>query len=337
MAKKIYHDKARVTRGNEEPQDLGFGTVVSQESRERLLNQDGSFNVYRTGLSFLTSLSPYHSLLTMSWTKFITLIVTAYVALNFLFGSAFYLCGTGALAGETHGDISSAFLRSLFFSVQTMSTIGYGHIYPVGITANIIVAIESLMGLLLFAFAAGLLFARFSRPTAKILFSNSAIIAPYRDITAFEFRIANARKNQIIELVAEVLFTRFEANGEELVRKFYPLKLERTKVVFFPLHWTIVHPIDESSPLFGLTPENMVEIGAEFLILLSGIDETFSQIVHSRSSYKAEEILWNMRFVSIFKMAETGRLTADISRIHLIEETLIEPPIAPADESTAVV
>src|SRR5262249_29544799 len=149
--------------------------------------------------------------------------------------------------------------------------------------------------------ATGILFARFSRPTAKILFSRNAIIAPYRENIAFEFRIANERKNQIIELEAKVLFTRFEPIDGSSTRRYYSLALERSKVAFFPLTWTIVHPITPTSPLYGLTDQDLRETRAEFLILLTGIDETFSQTVHSRSSYRADEVIWNARFTDVFE------------------------------------
>ncbi|HZS48813.1 MAG TPA: ion channel [Blastocatellia bacterium] len=311
---------------NGEPQDLGFGSVVAQESLERLLNPDGTFNVRRTGLSFWSSLSLYHSLLTMSWTKIISLIVAGYIGINAIFAGAYVLCGPGSLLAQSESGISNSFVRAFFFSAETFSTVGYGHIIPVGFAANVLVTMESLVGLLGFAFAAGLLFARFSRPTAKILFSKSAIVAPYQGITAFEFRIANARKNQIIELEATVLFAKFEGAGKEAVRRFYPLKLERSKVIFFPLHWTIVHPIDEHSPLYGLSSDDLLKSNAEFLILLSGTDETFSQVVQTRSSYKAEEVVWNARFGNIFNQIKNGRLSADIARLHLIEPVTELPP-----------
>jgi inward rectifier potassium channel len=196
--------------------------------------------------------------------------------------------------------------------------------YPIGVAPNVIVSFESLVGLLGFAFAAGLLFARFSRPTARILFSKYAIIAPYRGITAFEFRIANSRKNQIIELGAKVLFARFENVDGVSVRRFYGLDLERSKVIFFPLSWTVVHPIDESSPLYGLTADDLQKSNAEFLILLTGIDETFSQSVHTRSSYRADEVVWNAKFVNVFNSPKTkGELTIDVGRLDMIE--LVDP------------
>ncbi len=305
----------------EEERDLGFGSVVARESRVRLLNRDGSFSVARTGFGFWTSISPYHALLTMSWGMYLTLASLSYLVVNALFACAYLLCGSGALAGVEAGKVHSEFLRAYFFSVQTLATIGYGHIIPAGLPANILVTIESLVGLLGFALVTGLLFARFSRPTAKILFSDTAVIAPYRGITAFEFRIANQRSNQIIELEAKVLYSRMEKSGGTDVRRFYELALERRKVTFFPLSWTIVHPIDASSPLHGLSDDDLRSSDAEFLVLLTGIDETFSQTVHARSSYKAHEIVWNAKFTNIFdRPSADGPLTIDVSRIHGIEK-----------------
>ena len=306
----------------EEERDLGFGSVVARENRGRLLNRDGSFSVARSGLGFWTSVNPYHALLTMSWGMYLALASFAYLIVNALFACAYVLCGPGALAGVQEGQVHNEFLRAYFFSVQTLATIGYGHISPSGLPANILVTIESLVGLLGFALVTGLLFARFSRPTARILFSDAAVIAPYRGITAFEFRIANQRNNQIIELGAQVLFSRMEKSDGTDVRRFYELALERRKVAFFPLSWTVVHPIDPSSPLHGLTGNDLRETDAEFLILLTGIDETFSQTVHARSSYKAHEVVWNARFTNIFnRTSGDGPLRVDVSRIHSLEKT----------------
>ena len=296
--------------------DLGFGSVVASESRLRLLNRDGTFNVDRRGRGFFASISPYHALLTMTWRTYFGLVVASYIVTNVLFACAYELCGPVAL--EVSGSRSASFLEAFFFSVQTLATIGYGRIAPIGMAANTIVTVESLVGLLGFALAAGILFARFSRPLADIVFSENAIIAPYQDMRAFEFRIANRRTNEVLELQAQVLFSRLE--GSERTRRFYPLSLERTKVVFFPLAWTVVHPIDESSPLRGLTHQNLVDTDAEILILLTGIDETFSQTVQARSSYKPEEIVWEARFTDIYRRPRAGGvLSVDIGRIHEIE------------------
>jgi inward rectifier potassium channel len=295
-----------------EDRDLGFGSVVARESRGRLLNRDGSFRVIRTGLGFWASISPYHALLTMSWGMYLALASLSYLLVNALFACGYLLCGPDALQGAHAGQIRSEFLRAYFFSVQTLATIGYGHISPAGLPANILVTLESLVGLLGFALVTGLLFARFSRPTARILFSNVAVIAPYHGITAFEFRIANQRSNQIIELEAKVILSRKELCGGEYIRRFHELSLERRKVAFFPLSWTIVHPIDIHSPLYGLGQGEFLESDAEVLVLLTGIDETFSQMVNARSSYKAKEIVWNAGFANIFNRPhDDGRLTIE--------------------------
>lgn len=307
-------------RREEEIRDLGFGAVVARESRLRLLNRDGSFNVRREGLRFWASLSLYQSLLTMSWTHFLTLLVVSFFAINGLFGLAYVFCGPGALAGPAEGVCNQGFLLAFFFSVHTFSTIGYGHIVPVGLASNLVVTVESLVGLLWVALSTGLIFARFSRPTAKILFSQKALMAPYQDITAFEFRIVNSRSNQVIELEAKVLFSRFVNEKGRKVRRFELLNLERNKVAFFPLSWTIVHPINENSPLYGLTDQDLNETDAEFLILLTGIDETFCQTVHTRSSYKPSEIIWGARFSNLFNHPEDNQpITIQVDRLHAYE------------------
>lgn len=313
------NDPVSLSAPTQEPLDLGFGGFVARESRQRFLNKNGSFNVARTGLGFWSSLSPYHSLLVMSWRRFFIILILYYVGANLLFAFAYVLCGSNALTYPTNDASIPRFWQAFFFSVHTLATIGYGNVSPQGLAANIVVVVESLVGLLGFAFATGILFARFSRPTAKLLFSQQAIIAPYQGTTAFEFRIMNARQSQIINLEAMVLYARFESAGRT-ARTFDVLTLARAKVAFFPLHWTIVHPIDETSPLYGLTHEDLLRTDAEFLVLLTGIDETFSQAVHTRSSYKADEIVWHARFTDIFNTApDSEQLTIDARRLDEIE------------------
>ena len=307
--------------------DLGFGAVVARDSQKRLLNRDGSFNVVREGLKFFASWSPYHFLLTVSWPRFLALVIAGYIGLNAFFGAAYFALGPGALDGIADSGLGSRYLQSFFFSVQTFATIGYGHMSPVGIGANLVVTAESLVGLLGFALATGILFARFSRPTAHILFSEKALIAPYRAITAFEFRIVNARRNQLIQVEAKVLFSAFK-EGRGGSREFTALKLERERVPLFPLSWTIVHPIDSESPLFGLSAADVTAADGEFLVLLSGIDETFAQTVHARSSYKGDEITWGARFTNLFNPPKDGLLSIDISRLDSFEAAPL--PSAPA-------
>ncbi len=204
-----------------------------------------------------------------------------------------------------------------------MSTVGYGHVVPVTLSANIMMTIQSVVSLFGLALGTGLVFARFSRPGVKILFSRNAIVAPYRGITALEFRIANQRKTPLIEVEAQVLFSYLVNEEGRPVRRFHRLPLERNKVTFFPLTWTIVHPIDKESPLYGLTGEECALAEAEILVLLTGTEESFSQRVHTRTSYKPDEIVWNAMFENVFEQLDGGPITADVSRIRDIRR--LEP------------
>ncbi len=300
--------------------DLGFGSRLSQSNARRLLNRDGSFNTIRSGLPFYRTQNFYHSLLTLSWTRFFLLVVAGYLLANLLFATAYVACGADALKNQAGISVGNSFFEAFFFSVQTLSTIGYGSLSPNGMAANIVVSVEALSGLLGFALVTGILFARFSRPAASILYSHHAIIGPYRNITALMFRIANERTNQLIEVSATVTLSREESDAQgNRKRTYYPLPLERQKVVFFPLHWVIVHPIDETSPLYGATPEQLAASKAEVLILLTAIDETFSQTVHSRSSYHFNEVLFGVKFADMFTQSADGTIGIDLGRIHLTE------------------
>ena len=303
-----------------EQSDLGFGSVVAGESRQRLVNKDGTFNVTRKGLNFFTSLSVYHALVSISWWKFILIASLGYFLMNVCFAFTYVFFGPAALEGPQPETFIGEFFQAFFFSVQTSSTIGYGHITPGSTVANILVSLESFVGLLGLALVTGLVFARFSKPTAKILFSQNAIIAPYKNITAFEFRIANARDNQILGLKAQVHFSCLEETEGKRKRNFHKLNLERDKVPFFPLSWTVVHPIDKDSPLYRMTREDLIHSDAEFMILLTGLDDTFNQTVYARSSYKPEEIAFDARFGNIYEnLHGKGPITVDISRLSVIE------------------
>ena len=302
--------------------DLGFGSVVVRESRRRLLNRDGTFNVRREGLRFWESLSAYHYLLTISWPKFFAIVIAAFLTVNAVFAVVYLLAGAGALAGAHATTPMGRFAETFFFSVHTLATIGYGTIAPSTLAANVVVTIETLIGLVGVAVMAGISFARFSRPVANILFSRRAVIAPYRGGRAFMFRIVNRRSNQLVDLSARVLLSRRKRDGVTAAdREFVNLELEREGVAFFPLSWTIVHPIDERSPLRNWTSEELVECDAEFLVLLNAFDETFSQTVHTRSSYKTEEVVWGARFKSMFNPTdEEGVISVDIRKLHDIEK-----------------
>lgn len=319
-------EEAEEARGDDD-RDLGFGSVVSADSQRRLLNPDGSFNVERRGLPLRSRSSPYEPLLTMSWPRFLALVAGAYLVVNALFAVVYLLCGPDALGtAETEMDDmpGGTFWRAFFFSVETFSTVGYGHTVPVGWAAHAVMTAQVLVGLLGVALVTGMAFARFSRPRARILYSRKAVIAPFEGGRAFMFRIANLRKSQLIEVRARVIFSRFEPQEDgHRVRRYYSMDLRRSKVTFFPLAWTLVHEIDDDSPLAGLTREDCLRASAEFLVLLMATDESFSQVVHSRSSYVASEVEWNARFVSLFEPPDPSRpdteLAIDVDRLSDIE------------------
>jgi inward rectifier potassium channel len=301
----------------EDKNDLGFGAVVGAESTQRLLNKDGSFNVRRRGLRWFESHSPYHVALNATWPKFLLACVGTYTALNIVFAAAFWLCGNDVLIGEPARDLGGSLWRAFFFSVETFATIGYGDITPVGFPAHAVMYVESLTALMSQALITGLLFARFSRPTAAIRFSSSMVVAPFKGGRGLMLRMANMRDNQLVDLKARVNCSWLEAGVAGIGRRYQLLELERSEVMLFPLSWTLVHPITEESPLWGLTNDDLRKAEFEFLVLVSGIDETFSHQVQARSSYKPAEIVWGAKFRNIFNPPDAqGRLSIDIHRIN---------------------
>lgn len=306
--------------------DLGFGAVVGRDSRRRLLNRDGSFNVVRHGFGVRDSWAPYHLLLTMTWSRYFALVTVVYVAVNLAFAAMFAAFGADALTGALEHGHGGTFARAFFFSVQTFATIGYGQVAPQGLGPNLLVTFEALVGLMYQALATGLLFARFARPTASIAFSRTAVVAPYAGGRSLQFRIANRRRGEIIQLEAQVLYSYLENDGRgRRVRRYLILPLERNKVTFFPLSWTIVHPIDDQSPFANRTHDDLVREEGEILVLLSGVDEAFAQTVHARSSYRPDEIIWNARFTSVFLPPEHGVVGIDLARLHEVESLAEQP------------
>jgi inward rectifier potassium channel len=302
--------------------DFGLGARVSQQSRLRFLNRDGSFNVHRRHLSFIRSLSLYHWLLTVGWARFFLAVGGFYLAYNTLFALGYYLCGPGALQGST-GSVGGRMADCFFFSVHTSATIGYGSLSPHGLAANLLVTVEAFFGLLSLALATGVLFSRFARPHARILYSATAVVAPYRDVSGLMFRVVNQRHNEMVEVRATVSMSwRVGAT-----RRFHELELERRGVVFFPLHWVVVHPIDEKSPLWGVSAAQFADSDAEILVLLEGVDDTFEQTVHSRSSYKFDEVQWGARFTDIYLKRPDGELDGiDVRRLDDTQPAALPPP-----------
>lgn len=254
-------------------------------------------------------------LITMKWPRFLAVVLATYLVVNTLFAGIYAGLGDGAL--RTSEDLGlSAYWRAFFFSVHTLTTVGYGDIYPLGLAANVVAAIEAAVGLLGFALATGLLFARFSRPSPRLAFGDKALVAPYQDGRSLQFRVANRRENVLMDVQAEMMLMTVEADADgKLKRTFEELKLERREIVFLALTWTVVHPIDETSPLWGKTEEDLRARQAEILIVLRSFDESFSQVVHSRYSYRWDEIEWSAQFLPAFEVAPEGHLLLDVDRV----------------------
>jgi inward rectifier potassium channel len=299
--------------------DLGFGPQPVIKSQP-LLNKNGTVNVKRKGLSPFNTADNYHTLIKMSWGRFWLIILSGYLVTNLFFATIYVLIGTDSLYGGDSLNGVGRFLDAFFFSAQTISTVGYGHISPKGVVANSVAAIESMLGLLAFALATGLLYGRFSRPSAKIVYSNQMLVSPYKETgKGLMFRISNLRRNVLIDLDVEVIFSYNEMMGDKPVRKFFPLELERNKVSILTLNWTIVHPLDENSPLADITPDDLEKTQASFSILLKAFDDTFSQTVHSRTSYQYSDMVWGAKFIQMFDRDNDGRIVLDMSKISEFE------------------
>lgn len=295
--------------------DLGFGPQPVIKNQP-LVNKDGTPNVKRIGLPFFNTANNYHTLITMSWTKFWLMVLSGYLIVNILFALVYMSLGPGSLDGASGNTVLNRFWDAFFFSAQTISTVGYGHLSPRSMGANSAAALESMMGLLAFALATGLLYGRFSRPSAQIKYSKNIIIAPYLENgKGLMFRLANMRRNMLIDLEIEIIFSFNEMVNGKPIRRFYPLEVERRKVSILTLNWTIVHPLDENSPLKDMTREDLEKTEAGFAVLLRAFDDTFSQTVHSRTAYQHHDMVWGAKFKPVFDRDKDGRIVLDLSKI----------------------
>ena len=321
-------------RPPEDPNDLGFGRVVSSSRGRRLLNRDGTFNSLRIGLGWLESQELYHLALSATWPRFLGALSVVYLAVNVAFALLFLACGADALVGVAPRQMGGDFWRAFFFSVETFATIGYGEIAPVGVPAHLIMVLESLVALVMQALATGMVFARFARPTAALRFSREMVIAPFRGGRALMFRLVNSRPNEILDLNIRVIVSSLDGTTVGMGRHFDRLTLDRHQVEFLPLSWTLVHPITESSPLWGMDEATMRAREVEFLIIAAGLDDTFQQQVHTRTSYRCEEVVWGARFQNMFvPPGPDGRMAVDVRQLDAWERVAL--PAWPDPLSTA--
>ena len=312
----------------ETSKELGFGTTDVRQ--RRLINKDGSYNFVRLGIPFYETFNVYHYLLSASWSKLIAVIVGWYSVFNLFFVALYYAFCPEQITGMVYNSATERFWEIYFFSAQTLTTVGYGRINPMGFTASAIASLEALTGLMSFALITGLLFARFAKSPGNLKFAQKAVIAPFtwqgHQVPAFMFRTANPYQTNLMNMKAQItvsLVEQVEENGTEQ-RRFYPLTLERTEINFFPSSWTLVHPIDENSPIYGFTMDDFRKSSAEFMVLLNGFDETFDQNVFMRHSYSADDIEWGAKYVRIFDFNENNQATVDLGRLGAFEKVEID-------------
>jgi len=281
-----------------------------------MVNKKGKLDVTILGLRRRRWTDIYHQMLTLSWGRFLLVWILIYLTANLVFATLFWL-DRGGLSGARPGSFEDAF----FFSVQTLGTIGYGVIAPKSRFANALVALESFLSFGISALSTGLIFARVSRPTARVMFSRHAVVTPVNGVPTLMFRAANERRNQMLEAEVTVTLARSLTTLEGITfRAFQALTLTRSRSPFFALSWSVMHPIDEASPLFGQTLETLIAERAEIVVVLAGVDETLAQRIHARHAYLPHEIVWDRRLADIITVHDDGRAVVNYGRFHDLDE-----------------
>ncbi|MCF2873592.1 MULTISPECIES: ion channel [unclassified Tenacibaculum] len=298
--------------------DPGFG-YNSRKNIKGIVNKDGSSNVIHINKKFNLD-DMYTFFIELSWWKFFLLIIVGYTFLNIVFGFVYMAIGIEEIT-PSRGNFIDDFLNGFFFSAQTLTTVGYGGIAPQGVTANLIAAFEAMIGLLSFSFITGLLYGRFSRAKAAIHFSENLILRDFKGHRAIMFRLMNSRKTVMIEPEITVTLSINEKNLEgEYKREFYRLKLERDKIMYLPTVWTIVHEIDEKSPLFKYSDEEILNLEAKLYALIQYHEESFGQKVYQITSYDFQQLKSAVKYKRSFHFNEEGYTVLDHEKINEVEE-----------------
>lgn len=300
--------------------DTGFGTNPGSYGG-RFINRDGSFNLRKTGQTFWQRLSLFHTMLNLPLWKFISVLVIFFIGINIAYTCVYLLLGTDQFTGMQAITYWGKIKEVYFFSTETFTTVGYGRVNPIGDGANLVASFEAMSGFLSFAIATGLIYGRFARPRAYLIFSKHALITPFGDHTALMFRFANYKeKHTLTDVEVKVNLAMQVQEGEKSVYKFFDLDLERSKIQTLSMNWTIVHPIDDKSPLFGLNSEDLKAADLELYITINGFDDVFSNFVLQRTSYTHEEIVFNKKFVPMYRESDDGKTT--ILELHKLNEYL---------------
>jgi len=298
--------------------DTGFGTSATSYGG-RFINKDGSFNLRKKGMPFWERLSLFHTALNMPRWKCFALIVIFFLFINLCYTFIYLIIGTEQFTGMLAQTGWQKFEELYFFSTETYTTVGYGRVNPVGTAANFVASIEALSGFLSLAIATGLIYGRFSKPKAYLLFTKHGLIAPYRGGTGFMFRFTPYKdKHSLTNVEVRVNLSLLQPENDQMIYKFYDLPLERSRVDSLPMNFTVVHPIDDNSPLSGFTYEDMKAADVEIYVLIRAFDEVYSATVLQRTSYTYDEIIFNAKFVPMYRESEDRNTT--ILELHKLNE-----------------
>jgi inward rectifier potassium channel len=284
-------------------------TTNSALSGGRFFEKRGNANVEVKGMHFLERLNVYHSLLTMSRYKFLLVIIIFFVSINLFFAGIYLWIGLDHLNGLTANSYSEKFGEAFFFSAQTFTTVGYGRISPTGFVTSFVSSLEALTGLMSFAVVTGLIYGRFSRPKAYLMYSKNALFTPFKDGVALMFRFVPYTKNYLVNVEAKVTVAMRIQEENMFKTRFFNAPLEISKANTLMSNWTLVHMINEDSPLFSLTKQDLENAQIELLVFVQGFDETFSNTVISRTSYVLSDIIFGARFLPMFHPNENNTKT----------------------------
>lgn len=289
--------------------DPGLGIKYNKSSK-RFINKNGSYNIKRHG----EIQSLYDYLLSISWAQFFLLFCCTYLVLNLLVALLYFSIGLDSFSGMPAKSEWERYLFAFYFSMQTSTTVGYGGIHPVGHLASFLAGIEALFSLVGFALVTGLVYGRFSKPKSFLKFSENVLVSPYKDkLNALMFRVVNKGSNNLMDLEAKVILS---YTDEQKNRKYFSLNLEISNIIFFPLSWTIVHPIDEKSVFYGKNEDDIHKMDFEIMILIKGFDETYGQPVHQRTSYNFSDFVWGGKFMKVYDVDDSGEVSINLDRIN---------------------
>ncbi|MBY0348851.1 MAG: hypothetical protein K2W79_11385 [Hydrotalea flava] len=288
--------------------ETGLSTVSSLVGG-RLLNRDGTPNIQVKGMRFFERLNVYHALLSMSIWKFLLIIVLFFITINILFAGIYLGIGLDHLGGIETTTAAEKFGEAFFFSAQTFTTVGYGRISPIGFMASFVASLEALFGLLSFAIATGLMYGRFARPKAYIQYSKNALFVPFKDGVALMVRLVPYTKNYLVNVEARFTISLKIMEDGVMKNRFFSAALDISKASTLMSNWTLVHPIQQDSPLYGLTKADIATAETELLVFLEGFDESFSSTVVSRTSYTYREFIYGAKFVPMYHPSEDGSTT----------------------------